>query len=130
MPRDHGSAILRRLGQPGKPTLQSQSVDDKELRVGEKPSLLGGRLEHMDVGIGADQARHRDVAAADFIHEIAQNAERDHDPDWRRDRSGMLVRPEKDEAEGGEPSGTKTREDHVISYHEMKAVLREELATG
>ena len=61
-----GPAIVRRLGQPGQPAFEAEAVDDDELRLSDEPRLIRARLEDMRVGVGPDEARHRDIRAADL----------------------------------------------------------------
>ena len=77
---DHRPMVLRGLDEPRQPPFKAETVDDEELGLRQQAYLVRARLEDMLVCIAADEASHRDVATADFIHDVLENAERHEHP--------------------------------------------------
>ena len=59
---------------------EAKTVDDEELGPRQQADLIRARLEDVLVRIAPDEAGHRDVVAADLVHDVLKNAERHNDP--------------------------------------------------
>ena len=73
-----------RAGQADHPTLQPQPVPHEQPRCHQRAQILRPRLVHMHVPIRPDQSLHADRIAANLPHQISQDREARHHPQWLR----------------------------------------------
>ena len=110
------AAILRRLGQPCHPAFEPETVNDEDPSLGKEPNLIRARLEDVLVRVAADQTGNGDIAAADLVDHVFQDAERDDNPDRGLRCPGGRERPDKDQAKADEAPAYFAGV-HRVSYH-------------
>jgi hypothetical protein len=73
------------VDQPIDPALKAETIDEDQPGLCQGCGILRRRLVSMRIAIGADQAAHMDMGAADLLGDIRQHGEARHGIDILRE---------------------------------------------